>query len=227
MRLMKWSRADRTRSPTTFLAKNPTTRMISSPVRIPVPGIWSISGTNARTTPSTTGENRLSTFWKNQTRRATDTTSGTMTKRPVRKVFFRFLRTVVFYRKLRGGGDSRMDHAVVLAGGSGRRFWPESRIQRSKQFLDLTGAGPMIVETVRRLFPLLPRENVWVVAGEKDAPHLQSRVLGVPSGNILLEPEGRNTAPAVALAVARIERRDADAVLALTPSDHAVGGVGY
>jgi len=116
-----------------------------------------------------------------------------------------------------------MDHAVVLAGGSGMRFWPESRIQRSKQFLDLTGAGPMIVETVRRLFPLLPRENVWVVAGEKDAPHLKSRVLGVPSGNILLEPEGRNTAPAVALAVARIERRDADAVIAVTPSDHAVG----
>ena len=116
-----------------------------------------------------------------------------------------------------------MDHAVVLAGGSGKRFWPESRIQRSKQFLDLTGAGPMVVETVRRLFPLLPRENVWVVAGEKDAPHLKSRALGIPSGNILLEPRGRNTAPAVALAVARIERRDADAVIAATPADHAVG----
>jgi len=116
-----------------------------------------------------------------------------------------------------------MDHAVVLAGGSGTRFWPESRIRRSKQFLDLTGAGPMIVETVRRLLPLLPRENVWVVAGEKDAPHLKSRVLGVPSGNILLEPRGRNTAPAVALAVALIEHRDGDAVIAATPADHAVG----
>src|SRR3990172_9832340 len=100
---MRRSRAARTRSPATFLAKKPTARMISSPVRIPVPGIWSRSGTNARTTPSTTGENRWSTFWKNQTRRATDTTSGTMTKRPVMKVFFRFFRTEVFYRKLRGG----------------------------------------------------------------------------------------------------------------------------
>lgn len=115
-----------------------------------------------------------------------------------------------------------MNHAVVMAGGSGTRFWPESRMRRSKQFLDLTGEGPMVVETVRRLLPLVPRENVWVVAGEKDGPHLKARVLGVPAGNILLEPEGRNTAPAVALAAACIERRDVDAVIAATPSDHAV-----
>src|SRR3989337_2485792 len=115
-----------------------------------------------------------------------------------------------------------MDHAVVLAGGSGTRFWPESRMRRSKQFLNLTGEGPMIAETVRRLLPLVPRENIWVVAGKKDSPHLSARGLGVPPGNILLEPEGRNTAPAVALAAARIERRDADAVIAATPADHAV-----
>ena len=116
-----------------------------------------------------------------------------------------------------------MDHAVIMAGGSGKRFWPESRMRRSKQFLDLTGNGPMIVETVRRLLPLVPRENIWVVAGEKDAPNLKSRTLGIPPGNILLEPEGRNTAPAMALAAARIEKRDADAVIAATPADHAVG----
>lgn len=115
-----------------------------------------------------------------------------------------------------------MDHAVVLSGGSGMRFWPESRVRRSKPFLNLTGSGPMIVETVRRLLPLLPRENVWVVAGEKDARHLSSRALGIPAGNILLEPEGRNTAPAVALAAARIGQRDGDAVIAATPADHVV-----
>src|SRR5512145_91868 len=115
-----------------------------------------------------------------------------------------------------------MDHAVVMAGGSGTRFWPESRTGRSKQFLDLTGRGPMIVETVRRLRPLFPRENVWIVAGEKDAPHVNARVLGIPRGNVLLEPEGRNTAPAMALAVARIALADPDAVVAATPADHAV-----
>ncbi len=116
-----------------------------------------------------------------------------------------------------------MDHAIVMAGGSGTRFWPESRMSRSKQFLDLTGGGPMIVETVRRLLPLIPRKNVWVVAGEKDAPHLSARKLGLPPGNILLEPEGRNTAPAVAFAAAHVESRDADAVIVATPADHAVG----
>ncbi|MGB5994947.1 MAG: NTP transferase domain-containing protein, partial [Candidatus Deferrimicrobiaceae bacterium] len=79
-----------------------------------------------------------------------------------------------------------MDHVIVMAGGLGTRFWPESRMSRSKQFLDLTGGGSMIVETVRRLLPLVPRENVWVVAGEKDAPHLSARKLGIPPGNILL-----------------------------------------
>jgi len=115
-----------------------------------------------------------------------------------------------------------MDHVVVMAGGSGTRFWPESRSRRSKQFLDLTGRGPMIRETIRRLFPLLRRENVWVVAGEKDAPHLSPRALGLPARNILLEPEGKNTAPAVALAVAHIARRDPEAVIAAAPADHAV-----
>lgn len=115
-----------------------------------------------------------------------------------------------------------MDHAVVLAGGSGTRFWPESRALRSKQFLDLTGGGPMTEETVRRLLPLIPARNIWVVAGAKDAPHLSPRSLGIPRGNVLLEPAGRNTAPAMALAVAHISRRDPGAVVAATPADHAV-----
>lgn len=119
-----------------------------------------------------------------------------------------------------------MRHAVVMAGGSGTRFWPESRIARSKQFLDLTGQGPMIVQTLRRIAPLFPDRNLWVVAGEKDAPNLSSRSLGIPRGNVLLEPQGKNTAPAMALAAARIHRMDPDAVIAATPADHAVANLG-
>jgi mannose-1-phosphate guanylyltransferase len=118
-----------------------------------------------------------------------------------------------------------MDHAVVMAGGSGTRFWPESRARRAKQFLDLTGAGPMIRETLRRLSPVVPPERIWIVAGRKDAPHLSPGALGIPRGNILLEPEGRNTAPAVAYAAACISRVDPDAVLLATPADHAIGDV--
>ena len=118
-----------------------------------------------------------------------------------------------------------MDHAVVMAGGSGTRFWPESRARRAKQFLDLTGDGPMILQTLRRLFPVVPPERVWVVAGAKDAPHLTHRALGIPKRNILLEPEGKNTAPALAYAAAAIAREDPDAVVLATPADHAIGRV--
>jgi mannose-1-phosphate guanylyltransferase len=118
-----------------------------------------------------------------------------------------------------------MDHAVVLAGGSGTRFWPESRTCRSKQFLDLTGGGPMIRETLERLRPVVPPERIWIVAGRKDAPHLSPGSLGIPKGNILLEPEGKNTAPAVALAAAVISRADPGAVILATPADHAIADV--
>lgn len=115
-----------------------------------------------------------------------------------------------------------MDHAVVMAGGSGTRFWPESRARRAKQFLDLTGRGTMIVETIRRFAPLVPAGNVWVVAGEKDREHLSPAALGIPPENLLFEPEGRNTAPAVALAAAAIRLRDPDAVVVASPADHAI-----
>ncbi|MCL2102437.1 MAG: sugar phosphate nucleotidyltransferase [Syntrophorhabdaceae bacterium] len=115
-----------------------------------------------------------------------------------------------------------MDHAVVLAGGSGLRFWPESRARRSKQFLNLTGGGTMICETLDRLRPLFPPERLWVVAGRKDAPLLSHRALGIRKDNILLEPEGRNTAPAISLAAAVIAQKDPDSVLLFTPSDHAI-----
>ncbi|MCL1925851.1 MAG: sugar phosphate nucleotidyltransferase [Syntrophorhabdaceae bacterium] len=118
-----------------------------------------------------------------------------------------------------------MDHAIVLAGGSGLRFWPESRSNRSKQFLNLTGGGAMIRETLDRLRPVFPQERIWVVAGRKDARHLSHRALGINKENILLEPEGKNTAPAISLASTVIARNDPDAVLLITPADHAIANV--
>jgi len=118
-----------------------------------------------------------------------------------------------------------MDHAVVMAGGSGTRFWPESLARKSKQFLDLTGGGPMIRETLLRIFPVVPPERVWVVAGAKDAPHLSPRTLGIPKQNVLLEPEGKNTGPAIAYAASAVARDDPDAVILATPADHVIADV--
>jgi len=83
----------------------------------------------------------------------------------------------------------------------------------------------MIRETLLRLFPVVPPERVWVVAGAKDAPHLHPRTLGIPKRNILLEPEGRNTAPAIAYAAAAVARDDPGAVILATPADHAIADV--
>jgi mannose-1-phosphate guanylyltransferase len=128
-------------------------------------------------------------------------------------------------RRRQAGSEESMDHAVVLAGGSGTRFWPESRARRAKQFLDLTGKGPMIVETLRRLSPLVPPGNLWVVAGEKDREHLVPSALGIPPENLLLEPLGKNTGPAMAFAVETIWRRDPAAVIVASPADHVIGDV--
>jgi len=83
----------------------------------------------------------------------------------------------------------------------------------------------MIRETLLRIFPVIPPERVWIVAGAKDAPHLSHRALGIPKRNILLEPEGKNTGPAIAYAAAAIGRKDPDAVILAAPADHAVANV--
>jgi mannose-1-phosphate guanylyltransferase len=118
-----------------------------------------------------------------------------------------------------------MNHVLVMAGGSGTRFWPESREGLSKQFLDLSGRGPMIAETLRRLAPLAPPGNLWVVAGAKDRRNLSRAALPVPPENVILEPCGKNTAPALALAAEEIFRRDPRAVVTATPADHEIRDV--
>jgi mannose-1-phosphate guanylyltransferase len=115
-----------------------------------------------------------------------------------------------------------MRHVVVMAGGSGTRFWPESREGLSKQFLDLSGRGAMVSETFRRLAPLVPPENLWIVAGAKDRKNLSRTPLPCPPENVLLEPSGKNTAPALALAAEAIWRRDPDAVVVASPADHEI-----
>jgi mannose-1-phosphate guanylyltransferase len=118
-----------------------------------------------------------------------------------------------------------MEHtfAVVMAGGVGARFWPESRARTPKQLLDLTGEGrTMIAATVARLFPEVPPERVLVVTGEITADECARALPAVPRANILAEPAGRNTAPCIGWAALHAVHRDPEAVLAVVPSDHLV-----
>ena len=112
---------------------------------------------------------------------------------------------------------------VVLAGGSGSRLWPLSRQTRPKQFLSLIGEGSMLQQTLERLdnfqhnTPLLicSEEHRFLVAE-------QLRQQGISNAGILLEPEGRNTAPAIALAALMAVKDDSDAVMLVLPADHLI-----
>ncbi|MEW6314504.1 MAG: mannose-1-phosphate guanylyltransferase/mannose-6-phosphate isomerase [Pseudomonadota bacterium] len=114
-------------------------------------------------------------------------------------------------------------YAVVLAGGSGSRLWPMSRQQLPKQFLNLEGGRSLLQGTIERLMPLIEPPQVLVVTGEEHAKGEAYQAL-LPY-RTLLEPVGRNTAPAIALAAAVLHADGADPVMVVLPADHIIKDV--
>jgi mannose-1-phosphate guanylyltransferase len=115
-----------------------------------------------------------------------------------------------------------MLHAVVMAGGSGTRFWPASRQAHPKQFLSLMGDQSLIQQAVARCEPLAPSERVWIVTGAAHAVETARQLPELPSEHVLVEPCGRNTAPCVGLAAAAALSEDPDAIMLVTPADHVI-----
>lgn len=116
-------------------------------------------------------------------------------------------------------------YAVILAGGSGTRFWPLSRETTPKQMLRVFGDFTMIQQTVARLGDAMPVGNIYIVTGKKYAYDIRQQLLeveGAEGVKILNEPEGRNTAPAIGFAAAYIAKKSPDAVMAVMPSDHVI-----
>lgn len=115
-------------------------------------------------------------------------------------------------------------HAVILAGGSGTRFWPLSRQSRPKQFLNLIGKKSLLQETLRRIAPKVPRQNIWIVASRRYQREIRRQVagFGLKSAQMLWEPKGKNTAPAIFWAAAKIHAKDPQSVMAVFPSDHLI-----
>ena len=109
--------------------------------------------------------------------------------------------------------------AVLLAGGRGTRFWPRSRMRTPKQLLNITGSETMLRETVNRLAPLIPVQNIWAVTNVEQAAAVRRELHGVPAAQILAEPTGRNTAAAIGLASIHLVRLHGDALMAVLPSD--------
>jgi mannose-1-phosphate guanylyltransferase len=111
---------------------------------------------------------------------------------------------------------------VILAGGSGTRFWPRSRRARAKQVLALDGERSMIQQTVERLKPLASLEKTWIITNEFLAGEIADQLPALPPEQNIQEPVARNTAPACGLAAFLIERDNPDAVLGVFPSDHVI-----
>lgn len=114
-------------------------------------------------------------------------------------------------------------YPVILAGGRGTRFWPLSRKKCAKQLLALDGKQTMIQQTVARLLALAPVKKFWVITNEDLRPAIVKQLRKVPQDQVVAEPVGRNTAPAIGLAAFLLLRENRNAVIGMFPSDHVIG----
>lgn len=115
-----------------------------------------------------------------------------------------------------------MVHAVIMAGGSGQRFWPQSRRNRPKQVLSIVGARPMIVETLARLEGMVPVERTYVVTHESQVPPILEALGAGPTPHVIAEPSGRDTAACIGLAALHVHRADPDGTMLVMPADQVI-----
>jgi len=115
-----------------------------------------------------------------------------------------------------------MVYAVIMAGGSGTRFWPKSTKKFPKQFLNLFGEGTMIQNTANRIKELIPQERILVVTNDSYVDIVREQLPKVPETNIVGEPVAKNTGPCVAIAAELLIKQDPDAVMVVLPADHHI-----
>ena len=116
-------------------------------------------------------------------------------------------------------------YGVILAGGSGTRFWPLSRERFPKQLLRIIGEGTLLQQTFERLIQHIAPKQMTIVTKEIQAESIRLQLNEWKddlTDNIILEPEGRNTAPAIALTALQLMHRDPEAVMVVVPADHVV-----
>ena len=113
-------------------------------------------------------------------------------------------------------------HIVIMAGGRGTRFWPQSRIRTPKQLLNIVGEKTMLRQTFERVLPLAEPPYIWIVTNEEYREAVAEQLPELPVSNIIAEPLVRSTAPCIGLAALHIRQRDDDAVMAILPADHYI-----
>jgi len=118
-----------------------------------------------------------------------------------------------------------MLYAVIIAGGSGTRFWPESRRKKPKQLLRIAGDRSLLRTTVERVLGLVSMERIMIVTIEEQCEQIRDEIPELGDVGLVVEPYGRNTAPCIALAAFKLAARDPHAVMLVLPADHIIGEV--
>ncbi|MDO8141686.1 MAG: mannose-1-phosphate guanylyltransferase [Candidatus Brocadiales bacterium] len=113
-------------------------------------------------------------------------------------------------------------YAVIMAGGSGTRFWPWSREDTPKQLLKIVGQKSMLQHTIDRITPLFKPENILIVTNISHKEKIQKQVPQIPPANVVAEPMGKDTAPCIGLAATIIHKRSPDAVMIVMTADHVI-----
>ncbi|HOX07931.1 MAG TPA: sugar phosphate nucleotidyltransferase [Planctomycetota bacterium] len=113
-------------------------------------------------------------------------------------------------------------YVVIMAGGSGTRFWPLSRQKSPKQLQAIVGETPLIRSTVERFEGMVPPENIFVITGPGQDEPTRRILTGIRPGNVIAEPEGRDTSAAIALGATVLLKRDPEAMMAVVPADHLI-----
>jgi mannose-1-phosphate guanylyltransferase len=114
-------------------------------------------------------------------------------------------------------------YCVIMAGGIGSRFWPMSRTNHPKQFMDILGTGKTLLQqTYERFLRLCPKENIFIVTNADYKDLVSEQIQGISTENILLEPSRKNTAPCIAFASYKIAQKNPNAITVVAPSDHLI-----
>ncbi len=116
-------------------------------------------------------------------------------------------------------------YALIMAGGIGTRLWPASRRDRPKQTLKLVGHRTMFEHAIDRIAPVFQPDHIFVVAGSEHVADLSDQAPELPAENLIVEPVGRGTAPAIGLGAIHLRRRDPDAVMAVLTADHFIANI--
>lgn len=113
-------------------------------------------------------------------------------------------------------------HCLIMAGGSGTRFWPRSRNCKPKQFLTILGDKSLLQSTISRFANFISEENIYIVSNRAQKEVLEEQIVELPKNNLIYEPAGRNTLPAIGLAALFIAKKDPDGIMIVSPADHLI-----